>query len=81
MPACTRYVHENFPNTKVFLHSCGAIVPLIPHLIEAGVDILNPVQITATGMDPRTLKREFGKKLTFWGRRRTDADDRFERHT
>lgn len=62
-----QYVHKNFPNTKVFLHSCGAILPLIPHLIEAGVEILNPVQITASNMDPIALKREFGKELTFWG--------------
>ena len=61
------YVHKNFPNTKVFLHSCGAISALIPHLIEAGVEILNPVQITARDMDPLMLKCEFGRKLTFWG--------------
>ncbi len=62
-----QYVRKNFPDTKVFLHSCGAIYPLIPHLIEAGVQILNPVQITAQNMDPSTLKREFGANLTFWG--------------
>lgn len=62
-----QYVRKNFPKTKVFMHSCGAISPLIPHLIEAGVQILNPVQITAQNMDPHTLKRVFGKHLTFWG--------------
>jgi uroporphyrinogen decarboxylase len=52
---------------KVFLHSCGAIRKVLPDLIEAGVDILNPVQVSAFGMDSRDLKRDFGKDLTFWG--------------
>ncbi len=51
----------------VFLHCCGGIYPLIPDLIEAGVDILNPVQISAVGMDPIRLKAEFGRDLVFWG--------------
>jgi uroporphyrinogen decarboxylase len=51
----------------VLLHSCGAIADLIPDLIEAGVDIINPVQIAARGMDPEHLKREYGKDLVFWG--------------
>jgi uroporphyrinogen decarboxylase len=55
------------PHVKVFFHSCGAIRPLIPDLIEIGVDILNPVQLGARGMDGRELKREFGKDLVFWG--------------
>jgi uroporphyrinogen-III decarboxylase len=42
-------------------------MPLIPTLIEAGIDILNPVQNSAAGMDPQTLKDEFGEKLVFWG--------------
>jgi len=50
-----------------FLHCCGAIRPFIPDLIEAGLDILNPVQVSAAGMNPVELKREFGKDLTFWG--------------
>lgn len=61
------YVHKNYPDVKVFLHSCGAIYDLIPDLIEAGVDILNPVQISASGMNPERLKSEFGKDLVFWG--------------
>lgn len=61
------YVRQHYPEVYVFLHSCGAIYPLIPDLIEAGVQILNPVQISATGMDPVRLKREFGADLTFWG--------------
>lgn len=52
---------------KVFLHSDGAIFPLIPSLIEMGVDILNPVQTSATGMDARELKRQFGDRIVFWG--------------
>ena len=52
---------------RIFLHSCGAIRELIPDLIEIGVDILNPVQVSATGMDGGELKREFGRDLTFWG--------------
>lgn len=62
-----RYVRNNYPNVKVFLHSCGAIFDLIPDLIDAGVEVLNPVQISAKGMDPVKLKKEFGKYLTFWG--------------
>lgn len=52
---------------KVLLHSCGSISAIIPDLIEIGVDALNPVQITAAGMDPTYLKHEFGKDITFWG--------------
>jgi hypothetical protein len=52
---------------KTFKHSCGAILPLIPNFIEAGFDIINPVQINATDMDSNVLKKEFGDKITFWG--------------
>jgi uroporphyrinogen decarboxylase len=51
----------------LFLHSCGSIVDLLPDLIEIGVEIINPVQTSARGMDPERLKREFGRDLTFWG--------------
>ena len=52
----------------VFLHSCGAVYELIPDFIEVGVDILNPVQVSAAGMDDtRRLKEEFGDRLVFWG--------------
>ena len=61
------YIKTNYPQIKIFFHSCGAIFELIPDFIEIGVDILNPVQITAEGMDPVRLKREFGKHLIFWG--------------
>lgn len=52
---------------KTFTHTCGSVVDLIPDFIEAEFDILNPVQCSAAGMDARTLKREFGRHLTFWG--------------
>jgi uroporphyrinogen decarboxylase len=51
----------------VFFHSCGSIRPILADLIEAGVDILNPVQVAADDMDSGQLKREFGDALTFWG--------------
>jgi len=52
---------------KLFLHSCGSVYRLIPDLIEMGVDILNPVQVSAADMDPARLQREFGRDLIFWG--------------
>jgi len=52
---------------KVLMHSCGAVAEFIPDLIEIGVDALNPVQITAAGMAPERLKREFGRDIAFWG--------------
>ena len=61
------YVRDNHPNTKVFFHSCGAIFDIIPDLIDCGVQIINPVQISAEGMDPKKLKREYGKDVAFWG--------------
>lgn len=60
------WVHRH-TKWKTFKHTCGAVYPLIPQLIEAGFDILNPVQCSATGMDPRRLKAEFGDRLVFWG--------------
>ncbi len=60
------WVHAN-SSMKVFLHSDGALFPLIESLIEMGVDILNPVQTSANGMDPARLKAEFGDRLVFWG--------------
>ncbi len=52
---------------KVMLHSCGSLRALLPDLIEAGLDAVNPVQITCAGMEPVELKREFGRDLVFWG--------------
>ena len=60
------YVHTH-SNMKTFLHSCGSISPIMGDLIDAGYDIINPVQTTAKDMDPAMLKREFGKDITFWG--------------
>lgn len=54
-------------DAKLFLHSCGAIRDVIPDLIEIGLDIVNPVQVSAARMDTAELKREFGKDLVFWG--------------
>ncbi len=52
---------------KVWYHSCGSVVELIPDLLENGVDILNPVQIAARGMEPAGLKARFGRQISFWG--------------
>lgn len=60
------WIHQN-TNWKCFIHTCGAIYRLIPDLIEAGFDILNPIQISARDMDPVKLKKSFGKNITFWG--------------
>lgn len=51
----------------VMMHSCGGIEPLIPHLIQAGVDILDPVQVTAKGMQPENLEEKFGGRMIFHG--------------
>ncbi len=55
------------PRAKILMHSCGAISSLIPDLIEIGVDVLNPVQPKAVGMEPQTVKRAFGRDLSFLG--------------
>jgi len=60
------WIHGN-TGWKVFKHCCGSIRPLLPKFIEAGFDIMNPVQNSAADMDPGTLKEEFGGKITFWG--------------
>jgi hypothetical protein len=52
---------------KTFIHTCGSVLALLPDFIEAGFDILNPVQCSAAGMDPRTLKEQFGDGIVFWG--------------
>lgn len=62
----TAWVHDNTA-WKVFKHCCGSIGSLIPSLIESGIDILNPVQCSATNMDPVLLKQKYGGKVTFWG--------------
>jgi hypothetical protein len=60
------WIHRN-TRWKTFLHSCGSIYHLIPHMIEAGIDILNPVQTSAANMEPDRLKKEFGDKIVLWG--------------
>ena len=54
-------------DAKVYYHSCGAVFDLIPDLIDLGFDILNPVQVSAHGMDTKRLKAEYGEDITFWG--------------
>jgi uroporphyrinogen decarboxylase len=61
-----QYIHCR-TQAKVWYHTCGACQTYIPDLIDNGVQILNPVQISATGMDPQMLKEKFGKELVFWG--------------
>lgn len=60
------WIHEN-TNWKTFMHTCGGVWPLLDSIVEAGFDILNPVQCSASCMDPRDLKKNYGGKLTFWG--------------
>ncbi|MFB3786396.1 MAG: uroporphyrinogen decarboxylase family protein [bacterium] len=52
---------------KLWYHSCGSVIQYLPDFIDNRVDILNPVQVSAKGMDPRTLKQEWGRDLVFWG--------------
>jgi len=68
-PKYRRYVEafKNASRAKIILHSDGAISPLIDDLIEAGIEGINPVQVSAKGMDSKQLKERFGKKLIFWG--------------
>ena len=58
---------KKLANAKVMLHCCGAVRQLLPDLIDAGLDAINPVQISCRGMDAEGLKRDFGKDLAFWG--------------
>jgi len=60
------YVHKH-TKMKTFLHSCGSIRALLPDLIEAGYDVINPVQTTCRGMEAEGLKADFGKYICFWG--------------
>jgi hypothetical protein len=60
------WIHKN-TKWKTFKHSCGAVETLMNNFIEAGFDIINPVQINASGMDPKVLKKKYGDKLVFWG--------------
>ena len=51
----------------ILYHSCGSVFSLIPDLLDVGIDVLNPVQVAADGMDTKRLKQEYGRDLTFWG--------------
>lgn len=62
-----QHIKSRMPHVKIFMHSCGAIREIIPDFIDAGVDILNPVQFTASGMELKGLKKDFGREITFWG--------------
>jgi len=61
------FIKQKTPSTYILMHSDGSIYDLIPDLIEIGVDIINPVQVSAFNMDSKTLKKEFGDELVFWG--------------
>jgi uroporphyrinogen-III decarboxylase len=62
----TDWIHEN-THWKVFKHSCGAVESFFSHFIEAGFDLINPVQVSATGMDAEPLKNNYGNRIVFWG--------------
>lgn len=64
--AVNDWVHSH-TTWKTFYHSCGSMVTLYDDMVEAGVDIVNPVQISAAGMDPASLKQRWGEQLVFWG--------------
>ncbi len=61
------FMKSKMNGTKLFLHSCGSVYDLIPDLIEMGVDVLNPLQVSAANMDSKKLKAEFGGDIMFWG--------------
>lgn len=58
---------KKLADVKVMLHCCGGVRELLPDLIDAGLDTINPVQTTARGMEPEGLKKDFGKDIVFWG--------------
>ena len=58
---------KTITDAKILLHSCGSVYKLIGDFIDAGIDALNPIQVSAQDMDPKKLKREFGSKIAFWG--------------
>ena len=61
------FIKSKKPGIKMMMHSCGSVFSIIPDLIEAGVDILNPIQYSARGMDPVEIKKQFGKDIVIWG--------------
>ncbi len=60
-------VKQRTPHLRIMLHCCGGVREILPDLIDAGLDAINPVQITCRGMDAPGLKRDFGAQMTFWG--------------
>ncbi len=68
-PLWTRIIRcvKEHTRASVFFHTCGAVEPVIPDLIEMGLEVLNPVQMTCAGMDTAELKRKYGKNISFWG--------------
>jgi Uroporphyrinogen decarboxylase (URO-D) len=64
--AVNNWIHKN-TQWKCFIHSCGSVRALLPDFVDAGFDIINPVQCSAAGMAPEELKKEFGDRVTFWG--------------
>ena len=60
------WIHKN-TTWKTFKHSCGAVEKFIPHFIDSGFDVINPVQCSAAGMEPRLLKKKYGDNIVFWG--------------
>jgi uroporphyrinogen decarboxylase len=60
-------IKKRLPHVKIFMHTCGSVRVLLPDLIEAGLDIYNPVQFTAANMELEGLKKDFGNDLVFWG--------------
>ena len=61
------FIKSKKPDVKILFHSCGNVRAVIPDFVEMGIDILNPVHVTATGMEPGQLKKDFGKEIVFWG--------------
>jgi uroporphyrinogen decarboxylase len=62
----TDYIHQH-SDVKVMMHSCGSIYHIIPYIIDAGIDILNPIHVVTANMDPKRLKEKFGDRIVFWG--------------
>ena len=58
---------RNYTKAKLFYHSCGNIIDLLEDFIECGIDIINPVQVSAVGMNPHLMKKRYGDKIVFWG--------------
>ncbi|MDF2513800.1 MAG: Uroporphyrinogen-III decarboxylase [Herbinix sp.] len=68
IPGCKKLVEQAHSyGLKVIFHSCGSIVDIIPDLIEAGVDVIHPIQALAAGMEPQNLKEKFDGKVSFCG--------------